>query len=667
MADPGITAAPASGGVNTFGQDISKGGGSIVPSANAAPGSTPEVATNPQTASGGATSPISTTALSSPVAPITAPIQPSVNTGSDVNASIPTIASAIAPETAQTPAEQQQKGILSSIADLMKGNTSLATLQTTNEANQGVPAMTKTVNDLTTQLEGLNDQATELTNNASIGGSIDNTEQNDATGRGITTGGLAPLSAGDLRTNQIKQATVAAQALTVKATLAAASGNLTLAKSAADQAAQVAFDATTQQINYEQSLLNAITPEITQDQKAAADEATANLADRAAKVAQQTDDYKTGSALIIAAMKLNPNDSAAQSAAQQALQISPQDPDYLDKVSALVAQYQQDPNAVALQLAQIQEARASTAKDVVDTKVEEQSLGGGTSGDVLSALPQDQQTKLQSNGFTGYNPQTQSLAQQLVTGQIAPADLSKRSTGQSPYNSILTAANQYSLATTGKPFDMAQATRDFTFANNVQTQNTLNYLGSLVGSSDGNGGFQGGNLDALITQSKALGGTSKTLSDGITLSGQGTFPALNEADQWAKLQTGNPQVAAYYTTMLEVSDQIAKVLQGGGTGSGTSDAKLAQAQGLFQKGFTPAQVEAVAGSLQTLLGNRATNMIGNNPYLSDYAQQFGVSQNGSSSAQTVQSNGQTYSVGQVYQDGSGAKWTVDASGNWTKQ
>ena len=35
--------------------------------------------------------------------------------------------------------------------------------------------------------------------------------------------------------------------------------------------------------------------------------------------------------------------------------------------------------------------------------------------------------------------------------------------------------------------------------------------------------------------------------------------------------------------------------------------------------------------------------------------------------QSVSVNGQQYTVGQVYQDGSGAKWTVDANGKWTKQ
>ena len=36
-------------------------------------------------------------------------------------------------------------------------------------------------------------------------------------------------------------------------------------------------------------------------------------------------------------------------------------------------------------------------------------------------------------------------------------------------------------------------------------------------------------------------------------------------------------------------------------------------------------------------------------------------------ASSITVNGQSYNVGQVYQDGSGAKWTVDSTGKWTKQ
>ncbi len=129
------------------------------------------------------------------------------------NTSIPNPATIINQETQQTPAEQTNNSLLSRLAGIMQGKSSLATLQTQQEATAGVPAMTKTLNDLNTQLQGLNDQSSALALNAGPGGTIQNQEQNQAQGRGVTTQGLAPLSAGDLRNNQIQQAAVAAQAL----------------------------------------------------------------------------------------------------------------------------------------------------------------------------------------------------------------------------------------------------------------------------------------------------------------------------------------------------------------------------------------------------------------------------------------------------------------------
>lgn len=211
----------------------------------------------------------------------------------------------------------------------------------------------------------------------------------------------------------------------------------------------------------------------------------------------------------------------------------------------------------------------------------------------------------------------QSLAQELVTGNLAPADLSKRSAGVGSYNDILKAANDISNQLYGKPFDIAKASTDYNYANNKNTQDTLNYLGSLVGSADGS---TPSNLDEVLSLSK------KVAKPGFLGIGETSFPAINNAEQWAKLSSGNPDVAAYYATITEVSDQIAKILQGGSSG-GTSDAKLAQAQSLFQKGFTPDQIEAVVGSLKPLLMNRGISMVKDNPYLSSYALQFGITQN----------------------------------------
>lgn len=213
------------------------------------------------------------------------------------------------------------------------------------------------------------------------------------------------------------------------------------------------------------------------------------------------------------------------------------------------------------------------------------------------------------------------LAQQLVSGNLAPAELSKRTTN---YNAVLKAADDYSMSTTGKHFSIAQADRDYKFANNAQTLNTLNYFDSLVGS--------GGSLDHLITVSNSIN--------------RGSFPPLNKVDQWAKLQTGDPSMAGYYGVITEVADQVAKILQGGGTGSGTSDAKLAQAQALFQSSFTKAQLQQVVKDLKPLLINRAKSITGSNPYLKDYADKFGFGSSGSSNSETVKMQGPkgTYNV-----------------------
>lgn len=212
----------------------------------------------------------------------------------------------------------------------------------------------------------------------------------------------------------------------------------------------------------------------------------------------------------------------------------------------------------------------------------------------------------------GVGDTVQTLAEALVNGQLAPAELSKRSSGVGNMNQILAAANKYSQDTYGKPFNIATADRNYKYATNVQTQNTLNYLGSLVGSNGGSG-----NLDDL----KSLSGSIKRTS----------FPALNSVAAWARLESGDPSMASYHAVLTEVADQVAKILQGGGTGSGTSDAKLAQASALFQSSFSKAQIDGVVTSLKPLLMNRAKNIIGNNPYLSDYADGFGFEQKGAGS------------------------------------
>ena len=54
---------------------------------------------------------------------------------------------------------------------------------------------------------------------------------------------------------------------------------------------------------------------------------------------------------------------------------------------------------------------------------------------------------------------------------------------------------------------------------------------------------------------------------------------------------------------------------GGGTGGGTSDAKMKQATDLFDKGFNKEQITAIGQQLRNLLANRKKELIGGNRYL----------------------------------------------------
>lgn len=268
---------------------------------------------------------------------------------------IPTAESIIDKGAEQTPAETQQKSILDRIAGLIGTNKTQTTLTNDSETAAGVPAMTKTVNDLNTKLQGLNDQATALQNEANY--TIPNQVQLDNTGSGVTKASTSARSADALRLNQIKQGAVATQALTVKSALYGAQGNLTLAKDAADKAATAQYEQEQQSIDYQKAQLDALAPTLSKEEKAQADIQKAALDDRQTKINNAMDDKKTIIALATAAIKNNPNDPAAQSAAQQALQESNNPQPDVSKAMALVGKYQSDPVATQTAIYQMQKAR----------------------------------------------------------------------------------------------------------------------------------------------------------------------------------------------------------------------------------------------------------------------------------------------------------------------
>ncbi len=276
---------------------------------------------------------------------------------------------------AQTPGEQTNQSLLQKVAALIGQKQSQTGLTNTAETNAGVPALTKTVSDLNTQLEGLNNQATDLKNQASPGGAIQNQEQQNVLGRGVTAAGLAPQTAGDLRKNQIQQSAIASQALTLKSAIYGAQGQLTLAKDAADKAAQAQYEDQQNQIDYQNALIQANLPQMNKEEKNQALLVQTQLADRQQQIQNAQDDKKTIIAMATAVMQGHPNDPAAQYAAQQALTESNQQQPDLQKVLGLIGNY--STLDTQLKVAQIADARLNAQKTAQDIANADVSGGAG--------------------------------------------------------------------------------------------------------------------------------------------------------------------------------------------------------------------------------------------------------------------------------------------------
>ena len=259
------------------------------------------------------------------------------------NVSIPTPASIINQANQPTTTETQQSELLKRIATLTAGQKGQQELTNTAEAGAGVPALTSGLNDIATQIEGLNNQATALQNEAAY--TIPNQMQVQSEGRGITTGGLAPITASALRMNQIKQGAIATQSLTLKSAFYAAQGKLSLAKDAADKAAIAQYEGQLHEIAVQKANLDAIAPTLNREQQARAEITKANLDDRQKQIETAQENKKAIIGWAATALKNNPNNQAAQYAANEAMKESNQQNPDLVKAFGLVSAYQSDPAA----------------------------------------------------------------------------------------------------------------------------------------------------------------------------------------------------------------------------------------------------------------------------------------------------------------------------------
>lgn len=176
----------------------------------------------------------------------------------------------------------------------------------------------------------------------------------------------------------------------------------------------------------------------------------------------------------------------------------------------------------------------------------------------------------------------ETAAAAILSGRMAPSQLSL-SGGMGKAGVKFKQAVMASVNRQNPQFNWAASESNYQFGKSPATQNTVRFLDNIEKT-----------LPVL-----------EQASDDFQRSG---VRVINKAILTAKSQFGATDVVKFDLARTILADEIAKVLQGGGTGAGTSDAKLKQAQDLLSGDLTPQQLKAVTASVRELLQTRRQSL-----------------------------------------------------------
>lgn len=133
-------------------------------------------------------------------------------------------------------------------------------------------------------------------------------------------------------------------------------------------------------------------------------------------------------------------------------------------------------------------------------------------------------------------------------------------------------------------FNFQEAESNYQFGKNAGTQSTVRYIDNLQNS-----------LPAL-----------KRISDKFKR--DTSIKTINRAILQGKAEIGDVDAQNFIFAMTGIADEMAKVLQGGGTGVGTTDTKMKQALELFDKGMTADQLDGVLDTAEEFLKYRRDSL-----------------------------------------------------------
>jgi len=193
------------------------------------------------------------------------------------------------PEIELTQPEQEAQGLTEQLQELTGGLTGQSAFRAEQEQEAGLPALQTMQTDLTAQLKAIQNEAQAIPLQL----------QQEATGRGITVGGLRPLQTARLRTNAI-------QALSVSSLLEASRGNIGLAQQQVDRAVAQKFDPIREQIAAKSANLQLIlqSPEFSlEDKKRAQTQLNAQQAKEKQVAKQEAEELAIKNVAVEAASK----------------------------------------------------------------------------------------------------------------------------------------------------------------------------------------------------------------------------------------------------------------------------------------------------------------------------------------------------------------------------
>ena len=400
--------------------------------------------------------------------------------------------------------ERQAQGGFDALTELNKQLIGESQYQAEQEQAQGVAEKTQAVSDLSSRLKTIQNEALAIPLQL----------QQDATGRGITEGGLRPIQTAALRNNAI-------QALSTASLLEASRGNLTTAQNLADRAVSQKFDPIKERIKVATANLELIlkSPAYSLAEKNRAQKQLDIQNEKARQITKQAEDEKIVLGWMAEATKNNP---------QAAFQIQQANGKNPQQALSLLAPYLSDPNAKAKALAELEQTRAQTAYYNAQTFEKLQEANTKYGGKASSETLEIRSTAINLANQLISNPDLPSalgLAQYYPTNIFpgAPANEIKNQIRQ--LQGILALDKRTLLKGSGAISDFEGRTLDraaSAFITNLSDEASLRQLkqvrGALVTMSGGN---------ALVTVTDSSGNTQdvqansdqiqKMVNDGLSV------------------------------------------------------------------------------------------------------------------------------------------------------